>query len=395
MPQRTILHVDMDAFYASVEQRDRPDLLGKPVIVGGPRDARGVVSAASYEARQFGVHSALPSRTAAARCPDGIFLRPRISHYAAVSRQIHDVFDRFTAHVESLSLDEAFLDVTGSRRLAGDGPTIARKIVQAIREELQLPASVGVAPNKFLAKLASDLEKPRGFVVFTAEDARARIAPLPIERLWGVGRATAHRMHTAGYTTFGALADDTPAHVRAQLGAHGLHWQALAQGRDERPVVSGREAKSIGREVTFAEDVSDRAVLRATLYRLAESVGQQLRRADLRARTITLKLRFEHFETLTRDRTLEAVTNLDEVIFSEAWCLAERVEWPSAKVRLIGVSTSNFDRDEGQLALFAAAPSPQERVAHIADIIREQWGPESIRHAGALAPRQEEQPGDG
>ncbi len=395
MAHRVILHVDMDAFYAAVEQRDQPELRGKPVIVGGPRRGRGVVSAASYEARRFGVHSAMPSRTAAAKCPEGVFLPVRMAHYAAVSEQIHAIFSRFTPLVERLSLDEAFLDVTGSKRLHGEGVAIGRAIQRTIQEELALSASVGVAHNKFLAKLGSDLEKPCGFVVFTPAEARARIAPLPIERLWGVGKATAPRLHRQGYHTFGDLADDDPERVRTGVGAHGLRLQALAQGKDERPVIPEHAAKSIGRETTFAEDVADRHVLRATLYRLAESVGYRLRRAELRARTVTLKLRFDTFETVTRDRTLPAATNLDEVIFSEAWCLAESLTWPRPQVRLIGVSTSNFEADGGQLQLFGEPAPPREHVARVVDIIRDQWGLGSIGHAGALARMKERERGDG
>lgn len=395
MSLRTILHVDMDAFYTSVEQRDRPELRDRPVIVGGPRDARGVVSAASYEARAFGIHSAMPSRTAAAKCPDAVFVRPRMAHYVQVSEALHAIFQRYTPVVEGLALDEAFLDVTGYTRIHGDGVSIGRAIQQAIRKELGLPASVGVAHNKFLAKLGSGLEKPEGFVVFAPADARTRIATLPIGRLWGVGPATAPRLTTLGYHTFGDLADAPPGRVRAQLGRHGLHFQALAQGRDDRPVVPEHEAKSIGREITFAEDTSDREVIRATLYRLAEGVGFRLRRAHLRARTITLKLRFDTFHTVTRDRTLPNATDLDEVIFSQAWCLAERLDWPRRKVRLIGVATANFETVGRQLQLFDEAAPAREQVTRVVDIIREQWGPGSIGHAGALAPTTEKDRGDG
>lgn len=395
MPPRQILHVDMDAFYASIEQRDHPEWRGRPVIVGGPRDARGVVSAASYEARAFGVHSALPSRTAAARCPDGVFVAPRMAYYVAVSEHLHAIFERFTPLVEGLALDEAFLDVTACGRAHGSAVTIGRAIVDTIRRELDLGASVGIAPNKFLAKLGSALEKPAGFVVLTAADARERIAPLPIERLWGVGRAMAARMHNLGYHTFGDLADDEPKRVRARLGRHGLGLRTLAQGQDDRPVVAEHEAKSIGRETTFAEDTADRAVIRATLYRLAESVGYRLRRADLRARTVSVKLRFDTFQTVTRDRSLAAPTNLDEVIFSEAWALAERLEWPRPKVRLIGVSTSNFAAGGAQLSLFDEGRGAREHVTRVVDIIRDQWGPHSIGHAGALGRTTEKDRGDG
>ena len=395
MPQRAILHIDMDAFYAAVEQRDQPELRGKPVVIGGPRDGRGVVSAASYEARVYGIHSALPSRTAAARCPDAVFLPPRMTYYAEVSQQLHAIFHRYTPLVESLSLDEAFLDVTGSRRAFGDAPTIARTILADIASELDLPASAGVAHNKFLAKLGSALEKPQGFVIFGPDDARARLAPLPIERLWGVGKATAPRMHDAGYHRFGDLADDTPDRVRHVLGEHGLALQALARGEDNRPVIPEREAKSIGRETTFAEDVADRAVLRATLYRLAESVGWRLRRAGLHARRVSLKLRFDSFETVTRDVTLGTATNLDEVIFFEAWGLAEAVEWRRPAIRLIGVSTSHFDREDCQLQLFSRQPAPQEKVAQVLDDIRERMGPGTIRRAGAIAPNAKKDRGDG
>lgn len=386
MSGHAILHVDMDAFYAAIEQRDNPALRGRPVVVGGPRDARGVVSTASYEARPYGVHSALPSRTAAARCPQAVFLPVRMGYYAEVSAQVRAIFRRYTERIEPLSLDEAFLDVTAYRRVHGDPVTIARRIQADIAGELELTASVGVAHNKFLAKLGSDLEKPAGLVVFTPADARRRIAVLPIERLWGVGKVTAPRLHATGFHTFGDLANAAPDRVRNALGDHGLHLQALARGEDDRPVVTEQEAKSIGRETTFAQDVDDAEVLRATLYRLCEDVAARLRRAELKARTVHVKLRFDTFETLTRDVTLGSPTNLDEVIFSEAWQLVGRVEWRSPKVRLIGVSTSHFDGDERQLLLFGTPPTVQERVARVVDRIRERMGPGIIRRAGALPP---------
>src|SRR5262245_857727 len=300
-----ILHVDMDAFYASVEQRDRPELRGRPVIVGGSAEGRGVVSAASYEARAFGVHSAMPTATARRLCPHGVFLPVRMAHYAEVARQVRDILFSFTPLVEPLSLDEAFLDVAASEHLFGPAPAIARQIKDRVRGETGLVASVGVAANKFLAKLAGDLGKPDGLVVLGPERVRAFLDPLPVGRLWGVGAKGEKRLHALGLRTIGqvaALAEDVLA---GHLGEAGRQPSRLARGLDDRAVVPDEEAQSLSTETTFARDVGDRAALRACLLELVEHLAGRLRRRGVRARTVELKARTAEFRTHTRSQTLD------------------------------------------------------------------------------------------
>src|SRR5439155_7141135 len=293
MPPETlkILHVDMDAFYASVEQRDRPELRGLPVIVGGSAEGRGVVCAASYEARKFGVHSAMPAVTARRLCPQGIFLPPRMEHYAQISRQIREIFQSFTPLIEPLSLDEAFLDVRGCEGLFGSAPEIARKIKERVRAETELTASVGVAANKFLAKLASDLKKPDGLVVIEPTQVEAILAPLPVGRIWGVGAKGEKRLHALGIRTIGQLAALPEQVLVDHFGDNGRHLWRLARGIDDRQVVPDEEAKSISTETTFARDIGDRDVLRSWLLDLVEHLGRRLRRVGVHARTIELKVR--------------------------------------------------------------------------------------------------------
>ncbi len=301
---RAILHVDMDAFFASVEARERPELRGRPLIVGGTPQGRGVVAAASYEARRFGVHSAMPTATALRLCPKAVVLPPRHGLYSQVSRQIHAVFERYTPQIEPLSLDEAFLDVTGSLRLFGSAETIGREIKREIREELDLVASVGVAPNKFLAKLASDMNKPDGFFQFIPDRIAESLDPLPVTRLWGVGPASARQLERLGIRTVGQLRHYSRQLIARHLGRGGEHLWELAHGIDERPVISEQEAKSVSNETTFANDIDDPASLRGWLSELAEQVGWRLRRQQLAGRTVTIKVRFKDFTTVTRSLSL-------------------------------------------------------------------------------------------
>lgn len=360
--QRAILHVDMDAFYASVEVLDDPSLAGKPVIVGGSPEGRGVVSAASYEARRFGVHSAMPAGQARRLCPHGVFVRPRMERYVAVSRSIFAVFRDHTPLVEGLSVDEAFLDVTGCQRLFGPAEQIAHDVKRRIREEIGLTASVGVAPNKFLAKLASDLEKPDGLVVITAADARRKLAALPVGRLWGVGKVTAREMARDGIHTVADLLATPRERLRRQFGDHADHLLALAVGHDERPVVPVHEAKSVGNEVTFAEDVADAERLRGVVDHLAEKVAWRLRKHDLWARTVTLKARYPDFTTHTRARTLPHATQATTEIRVAARELLDRgLGRQGRPLRLVGVTASQLQRDaDAQGTLFAAAGDARE-----------------------------------
>jgi nucleotidyltransferase/DNA polymerase involved in DNA repair len=366
---RTILHVDMDAFYAAVEQRDRPELKGKPVIVGAdPRGGRGrgVVATASYEARAFGVSSAMPISQAWKRCPKGVYLPPDMAKYAAVSREVMDVLGRFSDCVEPVSIDEAFLDVTGSRRAFGDGEAVGRRLKESVLKETRLTASVGVAASKLVAKVASDMRKPDGLVVVVPGSEAAFLAPLPIRRLWGVGPKMEEELARLGVHTIGALAALEPDRLARKLGTHGHDLMRLARGEDDRPVVADPgEAKSLGQEHTFDQDVSDLATLRATLLDLADAVARRLRSHDLRGRTVTLKYRDETFRTLTRAETLLKPTDAGEVLFRTVWRLFEGVHG-ERRVRLLGIYTSGFGAD-AQMDLFAPPASAADKVRDAVD----------------------------
>ena len=387
---RTILHVDMDAFFASVEQRDRPEYKGKPVVVGAPPDQRGVVAACSYEARRFGIHSAMPSREAGRLCPHAIFLPPNMRRYAEVSRQIGKIFERFTPLVESVSIDEAFLDVTGARSLFGDGPAIARLIQKAIRDETGLTGSVGVAPNKFLAKLASDLNKPNGLTVVPDDPAglAAFLAPLPVGRLWGVGDKTQRLLESAGIRTIGDLRRMSGERLAALVGREAArHFARLARGEDDRDVELESEEKSISREHTFPEDASDREDIRKILVDLVEDVGTRLRAAGKYAGLARLKLRWKGFQTITRQKPFPQPACDDFTLRQHAESLFENEELIKP-VRLIGFGVSNLRTTPShQLALFDAvpgAPLKRERLSRTVDEIRRKLGPDKIRRGAAL-----------
>jgi DNA polymerase-4 len=386
----TILHVDLDAFFAAVEQRDRPELRGRPVIVGG-RDptARGVVSAASYEARRFGVHSAMPLRTAYALCPAGVFLPVDGRKYQRVSREVMTILRRFTPLVEPISIDEAFLDVTGSRALFGDGPTIAAEIKAAIRRDVGLTASVGVATTKLVAKIASDLRKPDGLVVVLPGGEAAFLAPLPISRLWGVGEKTAKALGEFGVTTIGDLAALPEELLVRRFGRHGASLGARARGVDPDPVGGGEPAKSIGHEHTFDVDTSDPEVIERTLLAMADGVASRLRSAGLKASTIQVKIRDSSFRTITRQRTLAVPTDLAEPIWHVALELA-RPEVRGLRVRLLGISASHLGERE-QLGLFEAGGADRpgtadrrRRATQAADAIRRRYGDRAVTRARLL-----------
>lgn len=385
-PVRTILHVDMDAFYAAIEQRDRPELRGQPVIVGAdPKGGlgRGVVSTASYEARRFGVGSAMPISQAFKLCPHGRYVPVDMPKYARVSGQVMAVLHEVTDLVEPLSVDEAFLDVTGRRRALGGGEAIARRIKQAIAERTQLTASVGVATCKLVAKIASDMRKPDGLVVVRPGQEAAFLAPLPVRRLWGVGPKMEERLIRAGVHTIGALATLDAARLERRLGHHGLDLQRLARGLDERPVLGGgREAKSLGEEHTFEQDTRDLARLRATLLALADDVARRLRQRGLKARTVTLKYRDENFRTLTRARTLETPTDVGARLFQIAWELFQGVHGARA-VRLLGLTSSHFD-ERPQLDLFTPAPAPADILR---DAVAARFGQDMLVRASQLPPK--------
>jgi DNA polymerase-4 len=381
---RKILHVDMDAFYASVEQRDDPALLTKPVVVGGKPNSRGVVSAASYEARKFGIHSAMPIAEAFRRCPHAVFLPVNIPKYHEVSLQIRQIFKTYTPIVEPLSLDEAFLDVTGSTSLFGPANTIGLTIKQRIQQELNLTASVGVASNKFLAKLASDLQKPDGFVVVQSNKVQEFLDPLSVERIWGVGKKTAEQLHKLNIKTVGELRRLELGYLTQLFGVLGSQLYQLAQGIDDRPVVSDRVAKSISREATFATNIMDRDVLETELLKIAVDVGWRLRKEAFKGKTITLKVRYDNFRTVSRSHTLSQATDQDDVIYKEACNLFREVSLQKP-LRLIGLTLHNLtDKLERQLSLFCEPQKDNETLTKVIDVLKEKYGEKSITRARLL-----------
>jgi len=377
-PPLTILHVDMDAFYASVEVRDNPSLAGLPVCVGGPASSRGVISAASYEARAFGVHSAMPTAQARRKCPNMVLLPPDFDRYTAVSKQIMEIFRRYTPTVEPLSLDEAFLDVSGSERLFGDAREVAVRVRADILRETGLVASVGVAPTKFLAKLASDLDKPDGLRIIEHDEVRGVLDPLPVSKIFGVGPRTARRLNQQGVETIGDLARLRREDVQAEYGAAGLWIHDLAHGIDLRRVSSRRVEKSHGMERTFPKDVSDFGELSNMLLSFSEEVAFTLRDKGLRGRTVTLKVRYADFRTITRTRTLEFATNLGPRIFATAKQLLDRVD--RGPLRLLGVQVSRLEdvRQPAQGSLFGAAEAEDSGEGS-----REAWMASSAKLAAA------------
>ncbi len=388
---RSIIHLDMDAFYASVEQLDHPAFRGRPVVVGADPNAgkgRGVVAACSYEARRFGIRSAMPISRAYRLCPTAIFVRPRFHRYADTSDRIFAILGEYTDLVEPLSIDEAFLDVTASRRLFGGADGIGRTLKSRIRSELGLIASVGVAPNKFLAKVGSDLGKPDGFVVVEPGRAREFLDPLPISRLWGVGPKTEARLGQMAFHTIGQIARARVEDLESTLGQIGRDIWELANGRDDRPVEPGQEAKSIGAEHTFSEDTDDRAFIRKTILVLSDRVGRRLRREQVLASGVTLKFRDHRFHTVTRAATLDHPTDVGDDLFRAAWSLLEKLEWKGTRVRLVGVTaarlTSGEAASEGQLPLFPPRPDPKRDLARTVDMIRERFGGDAITRASLL-----------
>jgi DNA polymerase-4 len=340
---RKIIHVDMDAFYASVEQRDRPELRGRPVVVGGNPESRGVVCSASYEARRFGIRSAMASRMAARLCPQAVFVRPDFSKYKEASRRIREIFYDVTDLVEPLSLDEAYLDVTQNKLNEVSATRIAQGIRKRIQDELGLTASAGVAPNKFLSKIASDLNKPNGLFVIPPERVNAFVEKLPVEKLWGVGPATAKRLNALGIFTTEDLRKRPKAVLIKEVGSFGGFLHSLAFGEDPREVHPHREPKSSGSETTFENDIQDLAVLSETIRELSDDVARSLIRIARRGQTITLKLRYADFKTITRSRTLPRPCADVETISATACDLMNTATDAGRRpVRLVGVTMSHL-----------------------------------------------------
>ena len=385
-PARKIIHIDMDAFYASVEQHDNPGLKGLPVIVGGDPARRGVVSAASYEARRFGVHSAMPSSQAKRLCPQGIFLPVRMHRYQEVSAQIFGILREYTPLVEPLSLDESFLDVTGSERLFGPVLQIAREIKRRIRENMDLTASAGIAPNKFLAKIASDYRKPDGLVEIKPEEVRDFLRDLPIAKLWGVGKSTEEVLRGMGILKAGQLAAFPAEKIEKKLGKFGLELIALARGEDDRAVHPHSAAKSISQEETFTPDLEDFGQMKKVLLDQAEQVGWELRQERLKGFTVTVKVRYPDFTLVTRSLTLPSPTDQGIEIYRTALKLLPRTEALQRRARLLGVGISNlFPRDDPeQYRLFESGRKKAERSVQAMDRIWERFGPEAIKRATLL-----------
>ena len=382
-----ILHVDMDAFYASVEERDDPTLRGKPVIVGGTPEGRGVVAAANYVVRKYGVHSAMATAKALQLCPNAIVLRPRMEHYAQISNQIREIFHRYTPVVEPLSLDEAFLDATDSVQLFGSVETIGRAIKQDIRNELNLVASVGVAPNKFLAKLASDMDKPDGFTLIEPDAIESVLAPLSVGRIWGVGKVTSQKFERLGIQTIGQLRTLSLQQLQDEFGQNGEHFWQLARGIDNRAVIADREAKSISHETTFAEDICDMDVLRAWLMELTEQVARRLRSHDMQGRTVHLKVRYSNFDTYTRTKSVSPATNTTNQLWSVAsQLLASQLPARPLAVRLLGMGFSNLQKQQPvQQSLFAEEQDGRDtRLDQVADKIRSRFGTTALRRASTV-----------
>lgn len=397
---RVILHADMDAFYASVEQRDNPELRGKPVIIGA-KSARGVVSAASYEARQFGVHSAMPGFRAHQLCPHGVFLAGDMHKYVSVSRRIARIFEEFTDAIEPLSLDEAFLDITGSIGLFGSAEAIGRQLKARVRAEVDLPVSVGIASNKLIAKMACGRGKPDGLLIVEPGGEEALIAPLPVGELYGVGPKTADKLERAGIRTIGELGAAPLGRLVPLLGRHAAELQERARGVDERPVVSHRMAKSIGEEATFGDDVSDRRRIASALLAHADAVAARARRAGLSGQTVSIKVKLaerrkrssgslsahELFPVKSRQVKLPAPTNAAEYIRAAAIRLWDELDLKEP-VRLLGVTLSELSEkaeESQQLDLFAAPAPKNEQLGKALDAIATKFGARALRF-GADAP---------
>lgn len=385
---RTILHVDMDAFFASIEQRDNPDLRGKPVLVGGS-GPRGVVAAASYEARAFGCHSAQPMAIARRLCPHAVIVRHSGPAYREASQQVFAILESFTPLVQPVSVDEAYLDVTGSLRLFGSGERIAEDIRAKIREAVRVTASVGVAPNKFLAKLASEVNKPDGLAIIRPDAVLSFLRDLPVGKLHGVGPAAERRLHERNLRTVGDIARISREELDRWFGSHGEWLFNISRGRDPRPVVRDRDAKSVSHEHTFGRDVTDREHLRAIMLAQTEDVARRLRRHEFRAKGITLKIRYGDFETITRSRALESPTDRTDELWTaarevfEAWVKKEGFK----PIRLIGIGATVHDGVE-QLDLFVDARSEKgSAVDRTADAIIAKFGKGAIKRGGSLESR--------
>ncbi|MEW6026629.1 MAG: DNA polymerase IV [Planctomycetota bacterium] len=396
-PSRYIVHIDMDAFFAAVEQRDRPELKGRPVIIGADPKAghgRGVVATCSYEARRFGIHSVMPISIAYRKCPRAVFLPVDMEKYCAVSEQVFRLLADFTPDIEPVSVDEAFLDISRTHRLFNGPLETCRQIKARIKKEINLTASVGLAPTKMAAKIASELKKPDGLVEVRPEQLRGFLNPLNIRKIWGLGEKNQAILNRVGIATIGQLAACRPEKIVRLLGANGYRIWQFARGIDTSEVRPGGEIKSVSNEITFEKDTDERAVIERALMRLSEKVAGRLRKHNLKARTITLKIRLTGFETYTRAQTLDAATNFDNAVYGAIKKLLSGFDCRGRKIRLLGVRASNFRDDDIQPDLFNAVkqavcnePGRAEKLHNAIDALKNKFGEDAICRGTSLRGR--------
>jgi len=383
----SIMHCDLDAFYAAVEQRDNPELVGKPVIIGGKPDSRGVVATCSYEARKFGVRSAMPLAQARRLCPGAVFLPVAMSRYQEASCQVFQIFGTYTPAIEPLSIDEAFLDLTGCTGIFGPVETIARQIKSRVKSEAGLNISVGISYNKFLAKLATELGKPDGLKIITPSDTQSTLAPLPVSYLWGVGEKSRQQLKRLGINTIGELAGMNPEALERQMGPHARIYWELAHGVDERVVELDRQRKSVGREITFSNDIDDNEELETVLLDLAGQVSRRLRRQLIGARTITLKLRYKNFKTLTRRISMPSASNSEDAIYHAVNKLFHKVFHNGDSIRLLGLYAGGLEYAPNVIQgdLFKSEQQKRnESLDQALDQIRDRFGEKIITKASLL-----------
>lgn len=386
---RIVLHLDMDAFFAAVEQLDHPAYRGKPVVVGAdPKggSGRGVVSTCSYEARQFGIHSAMPISQAYRRCPQAIFVFPHFPRYTEISRQVMRILQEYSPQLLQISIDEAFIDITQTANFHGGAKALAEKIKARIKNEIGLTASVGIAPNMFIAKVASDLQKPEGLTICEAGQEKNFLAPLPVKKLWGVGPKTEAHLQKMGFSTIGQLAQCPQKLLAEKLGKWGAHLWELANGIDERPVEDWGPRKSISQEHTYDQDVADTKIVEQTIWKIADGLSADMRNADLKGQVLTLKIRLEGFETFTRQRKLPEFTNDAETMRQLALEIFRNFDRRGKKVRLIGLGMSHLNNAGGeQLSLFqTAAQTRRDKVSSLLDAVRAKHGDEAATRASLL-----------
>jgi len=387
---RLVLHLDMDAFYAAVEQHDHPAYRGKPVVVGAdPKGgtARGVVATCSYEARKFGIHSAMPISQAYRRCPNAVYVVPRFTRYREISQQVMKILQEYSPQLLQISIDEAFIEITQTANFHGGAQALAEKLQARIKNEIGLTASVGVAPNMFVAKVASDLQKPDGLTICEAGQEKIFLAPLPIKKLWGVGPKTEAQLQKIGFTTIGHVAQCSQKMLAEKLGKWGAHLWELANGIDARPVEDWGPRKSISQEHTYDQDVADLNMVEQTIWRIADGLSADMRRMELKGQVLTMKIRLEGFETFTRQRKLPEYMNDAETIRAVALELFRKFDCKGKKVRLIGVGMSHLNNTGGeQLSLFQSDNDRQhrDRVVNLLETIRDKHGEEAATRASLL-----------